>query len=83
MTTHGLFGRGKQCPLMWTELLGLHQAGAGQVAKMKGEGHAQRCVFQAHSFFLLRDSKDIDNDVQEALRDFRQKIVFAMNPPNH
>lgn len=37
------------------------------------------CLYQVYSFFLLRNSKGIENSAQEASRDFRQEIVFAMN----
>ena len=37
------------------------------------------CLYQVHSFFLLRNSKGIENSAQEASRDFRQEIVFAVN----
>lgn len=81
MNTHGptMIVRRKPGPLIWTRWLRLHQVVAGWVAKRRGKSMSKGCLYQVHSFFLLRNSKGIENSAQEASRDFRQEIVFAVN----
>lgn len=89
MNTHGLssndWEREAGSPkISW--ILGLHQEvlqrDKRQAAKRKRGEMPKECQFQDHSFFLLRDNKEIENNVQ-AFRDFRQETAFATNPGNH